>query len=176
VRLEIDRSEVARLFDLLGGDLVATAGRSRIQIHLPNLRCREVDLSFAVDHLHVRATVENVGLARARACDVVAQVWLSATGQTHLLQARCPALDAGSYQQLDLGVVHNVAGGQFANATVIVDPPTPAHPGGEVWESNKDDNVCTNGIYTALITPRDPPTADPGPPKGPPEPPIRPPQ
>lgn len=117
--------------------------------------------------------MDNVGLARAGACDVVALVQLSATPQqTFQLQARCPALDVGSSHQLDLGTVTNVAEGQFANVSVTVDPPTAAHPGGEVWESDKTDNMCFNGIYTTLLEPREPPSGIGEPPAEPFDPPI----
>jgi hypothetical protein len=174
MRLETSRLGFSRsLLELLGEKLVSIARGPRIHINLPNLRCRDLSLHLIGDQLQVGVTVENVGLARAGACDVVAHIWLSATGQMYHLQTRWPALNAGSVHRLDLGTVQNVAPDQFANVTVIVDPPTAGRPGGEVWESNEEDNTCTSSIYTTPVPAPDPPSEDIGEPTEPLEPPIR---
>jgi hypothetical protein len=166
-----------RLHDLLRDLAAAELEHVPIQLYLPNLRCREIHFSGGLEALPLRiaATVENAGRARSRACGVQAQVWLSATGQTHVLAARCPALDPGSSFRVELGAIAQVAPNQFANAAVIVDPPTAARPGGEVWESNEEDNACWDGVYLAPAPvgeiPEDLPTPPGEPP--PPEPPIR---
>jgi hypothetical protein len=151
--------------------------RVPIQLYLPNLRCREIHFGGGLASLPLRiaATIENVGRARSRECDVQAQVWLSAAGQTHLLAARCPALDPGSSFRVELGSIANVTENQFANATVIIDPPTAARPGGEVWESNEEDNVSWSGVYLAPAPLEPLPEEFPEAPEQgpPPEPPIR---
>jgi hypothetical protein len=158
--LEINRNSIFyRLIELLGEDLLSVSVDSRSRVHLPNLRCRDLTLSLGGDQLRVSVTVDNIGLARAGSCDVVAHVQLNTVPpQNHMLQARCPILDVGSSHRLDLGTVPNVLKGLFANVSVTVDPPTAVHPGGEVWESDKTDNMCFNGIYTTPIEPREPPS------------------
>ena len=117
------------------------------ELYLPNLRVQRIDISPIVDRLRIRATIENVGRARSNDCDVVAQVLLRGNNQSHQLQARCPALGPRSIYRVELGTIQGVAAGQFVDVTVIVDPPTQARPGGEVWESNEQDNILTDGIY-----------------------------
>jgi hypothetical protein len=168
---------VARRLQELVGDLIAAeVANPPLRLYLPNLRCREIHFGGGLASLPLRiaATVENVGLGRSRECEVQAQVWLSATGQTHALAARCPALDPNSSFRVDLGSIANVAENQFANATVIVDPPTAARPGGEVWESNEEDNVRWSGVYLSPAPVGEIPEDFPNPPDGgPPDPPLR---
>ena len=175
---EIKGASISRRLQELIGDLMAVrVERVPIQLHLPNLRCREIHFGGALagQPLRIAATIENVGLARSRECAVQAQVWLSVAGQTYVLAARCPVLDPGSSFRVELGLIPNVAENQFANATVIVDPPTGARPGGEVWESNEEDNVCFDGVYLSPAPLEPLPEEFPEPPEQPPppEPPIR---
>ena len=175
---EIRRASInRRLQELLNDLAVAELEHVPMQLYLPNLRCREIHFGggFKSLPLQIAATIENVGLARARECGVEAHVWLSATGQSHVLAARCPALDPGLSFRVELGSISNVAPNQFANATVIVDPPTAARPGGEVWESNELDNVRWDGVYLAPAPLGEIPEDFPQPPgePPPPEPPIR---
>jgi hypothetical protein len=170
---QIKRAVIGRRLQELLEDLVAAeVERVPIQLHLPNLRCRKphFDGGFAGQPLRIAATIENVGLARSRECGVQAHVWLSAAGQTHILAARCPALDPGSSFRVELGSISNVAENQFANVTVIVDPPTAARPGGEVWESNEEDNVCWDGVYLSPAPLEPLPEELPEPPERPPPP------
>jgi len=85
-------------------------------------------------------------------------------------------LDVRSSHTLNVGTILNVDREQFVNVTVIVDPPAQGRPGGEIWESNEEDNICTAGIYTALASVPDIPTSlelSEDEPLEPPEPPIR---
>jgi hypothetical protein len=175
---EIKRTAINRRLQELLEDLVTPElVHVPIQLHLPNLRCREIHFGGGLAGLPLRiaATIENVGLARSRECGVLAHVWLSATGQTHVFAARCPALDPGLSSRVELGAIQGVAENQFANATVIVDPPTAARPGGEVWESNEEDNLRWSGVYLSPAPleplPEEFPESPEQPP--PPEPPVR---
>lgn len=169
-----------RILELLIEDLIV-AHSPQIQLQLPNLRCRDVHLDLHRDpdpggthQLQIRATIENSGLTRAGACNVEAHILLGSINQTFVLQTRCPALDAGSSIRLEIGTIggrtqdgtHIFAVNQFANATVILDPPTPMRPGGEVWDSNEQDNICFTSTYLA---PPDDPPIDEGPLSGVPE-------
>lgn len=150
---EIKRAEISlRLQDLLETLIPGELVHVPVQLHLPNLRCREIHFRGGLAGLPLRiaATIENVGFARSKECGVQADMWLSATEQTHRLTARCPALDPRSSFRVELGSISDVAENQFANATVIVDPPTAAKPGGEVWESNEEDNIRWDGVYLSL--------------------------
>ena len=133
-----------------------------MQLQLPNLYCRDVGLRLLRDRhppinhqLQVQATIGNGGLTRSRACDVEAQIGLN--NQTYVLRTRCPVLDAGSSIRLEIGRVGGreldgtlvFAPNQLVHATVIVDPPTAARPGGEVWESNEQDNLCNTVVVLA---------------------------
>jgi hypothetical protein len=139
------------ILELLGEELIAVSrGGPQLQLYLPNLRCRDVDVHWNGEQMTVEVTVENIGYARAGSCDVRADVWLSSANQTYGLQTRCPALDARSSHTLNVGTILNVDTAQFVNVSVIVDPPAQGRPGGEIWESNEEDNTCANGVYTVL--------------------------
>ncbi|MCW5982863.1 MAG: hypothetical protein KIT09_32540 [Bryobacteraceae bacterium] len=166
-----------RLQDLIADIATAELEHVPIRLYLPNLRCRSIDIGggLAGQPLRIAATVENVGQRRSRECGVQAQVWLSAANQTHVLTARCPALDPASSFRVELGSIPNVAENQFVNVTVMVDPPTAARPGGEVWESNEEDNARFDGVYLAPAPLEPLPEEFPEGPERPepPEPPIR---
>jgi hypothetical protein len=173
---DISRATIrGRLRDLL--DEIEVEERVPIRLYLPNLRCREIHISGGLNArpLRIAVTVENAGQARSKECYVHAQVWLSVANQTHLLAARCPALDAGTAARVELGAIPGVAENQFANVTVIIDPPTAALPGGEVWEPNEQDNGCFDGVYLAPAPVPEIPEEFPDPPgePQPPDPPIR---
>jgi hypothetical protein len=175
---ESRRAAISRRIQELLEELVAAeVERAPVRLNLPNLRCREVHFSGGLSGLplQIAATVENVGQAPARECTVQAEVWLSVAGTTHQLSARCPALNPRTSFRVKLGSIPNVAENQFANATVTVDPPTAARPGGDVWESNEEDNVRWSGVYLAPV-PLEPLPEEPGEPPQPerPTPPFRP--
>jgi len=97
---EIRSAEFSReILELLGEELIAVSrGRGpQLQLYLPNLRCRGVDIHWNGVQLTVEVTVENIGHTRAESCDVRADVWLSSTNQTYGLQARCPAWTSGHH-------------------------------------------------------------------------------
>jgi hypothetical protein len=130
-----------------------------VQLNMPNLTCWGIDFSLTGTDgtdLHVTAHVSNAGNLRAPKCDVMALITVmpnarNTGAQSVVRAATCPPLDPGFAFQIEFDVVPNVESGQFASAMVIVDPPKPGKPGGDVWESREDDNICSNGVVLTFV-------------------------
>jgi hypothetical protein len=71
---------------------------------------------------------------------------------------------AEDWQHLSVSfpILEGIEEGWIALITVTVDPPTPGRPGGEIWESNEEDNSRSTGLLCTIITPGSLPTHDPG--------------
>lgn len=147
-----------RVQELLGA-LVAELGPP-LQIQLPNLRVAYIESGVA-PNLLISADIENAGDADTRInCWVVAQ--LTWQGGSAFRFAICPPLQAGGHANVLFPVIEEVPEKVLANVCVTVDPPTPEHPGGLIWESNELDNTTCTGFYTSLIVPVEPPPDLPG--------------
>jgi hypothetical protein len=145
---------------------------------VPNLECRQPHGVGIATQWHIEVTVENTGNRSSnRQCEVLAILW-SVDGQQIPLVASCPPLAPG---ETHVVVFPNsgVSSYDIQAVTVLVDPPTIEHPGGQIWELNNNDNLCVgtlNRLPTDPSPPKDPDGASERqpPPKGPrrPDPPF----
>ena len=130
--------------------VAAWAAQQRASIQLPNLIVRRIEWRRVGPGLELRATIRNDGEKDTAGFAVMALVRRNTdpTGSPCLplpdaagLQG-APLLPRQSQRDFYLGAIEN-PGSVTLVTTVIVDPPTSAAPGGQIWESSELDNVRT---------------------------------
>jgi hypothetical protein len=113
-----------------------------LQLQLPNLRVLNVFFSLRTSQndLLIHADIVNDGNAKSGPCKV--QLQTSINNQPPVTQPLidCPALVPFETWGTDF-TLHNVPFNAWVIVIVTVDPPSPGHPGGSVWESNETDNT-----------------------------------
>ena len=131
--------------------LVATwAAQQRAAIQLPNLIVRRIEWRRVGPGLELRATIRNDGEKDTAGFAVMALVRRNTdpTGSPCLPLPdeaglpSAPLLPKQSQRDFYLGAIEH-PGSVTLVTTVIVDPPTAAAPGGQIWESSELDNVRT---------------------------------
>ena len=138
-----------RLADLLKEyELVVQFTQPPIQIQLPNLRLDKIKFETVGQQVDLFVDVENAGPRDARDYDVITMVSVidpqnpSQLVGSQSFSARFPALIAGDEHRGYLGTISlpNRNQDYDLSVTAMADPPTQALPGGEIWESNEQDN------------------------------------
>ena len=124
-------------------DATVTLRVPRVRFRLPNLRVRDVDVSATGV---VTLEVENDGLVDAPDYPVIVGAYLNSIGGTQLdffeILTTFPALAAGGRYETQVGALSIPSPPNNRDVTVIVllDAVSIINPGGQVWESNEEDN------------------------------------
>ncbi len=138
-----------RLGDLLKKyELAIQISQPIIQIQLPNLQIDKIKFEIYGREVDVFVDVKNVGTRDARDYDVIAMVSIinpqnpSQPIGGQAFSTRFPALVVGDEHRDYLGTIILPDRNQDYDLSVtgMADPPTQTLSGGEIWESNEQDN------------------------------------
>lgn len=113
-----------------------------LQLQLPNLRVLDVFFSLRTSQndVLIHADIINDGNAKSGPCKVEIKTSINHQGPVTQPLINCPTLAPFETWGTDF-TLQNVPFNAFLVVIVTVDPPTPGHPGGSVWESNEKDNT-----------------------------------